>query len=136
MLLQPLFAHCCARSLFASLISVLDSAAVVCRYAGAWLPAYSKCNKVFLGQILTGARNCLAKRDVPRLSVPKWPELGLPAVWPKVAGDEVLMSYFPKEVAEDGHFPDRDHFWGVLQTIRSEFAQTLVQEAQHLRAQT
>ena len=76
-----------ARSL-ATLVLVLDSVAVVvCRYAGAWLPPFSKCNKVFLGQILTGARNCLAKRDVPRLSVPKWPELGLPAVFPKVAGD-------------------------------------------------
>ena len=48
------------------------------------LPPYDECSKLFLGQILTKQRKVLLKKDVPVLAAPKWPELALCDLWPKI----------------------------------------------------
>ena len=62
---------------------------------GLFLPPYDQCPKQFLGQVLTGKKKVLYRREVPRLSAPKWPELGMNEIWPKIKDDRVLQQYFP-----------------------------------------
>ena len=49
---------------------------------GVFLPPYDWSSKVYLGQLLTGKRRYLLKRQVPVLSAPRWPELSLADIWP------------------------------------------------------
>ena len=55
-----------------------------CVSVGVLLPPYDECSKLFLGQILTKQRKVLLKKDVPVLAAPKWPELALCDLWPKI----------------------------------------------------
>ena len=99
------------------------------------MPAYDQCPKTFMGAILTGKRQFLFKSDVPVLSAPKWPELGLKAVWTRVSGDRILMSYFPPMESKSSKLPPRDFFWGVLQSLRPEYCETLIAEAAAKRSE-
>ena len=51
---------------------------------GVFLPPFPSCPKLFLGQILTGKRQVLDKRQVPRITAPKWPELALAGIWKQI----------------------------------------------------
>ena len=101
---------------------------------GVFLPPYSSCSKLFLGQVLTGKRQVLEKRQVPRLTAPKWPELALADIWKQVQADKVLMEYFPKASLLDIRLPSRPFFWGVMFALRPDYCEDLIAEAQDKRA--
>jgi len=90
---------------------------------------------LFLGEVITGKKRVLKKKDVPRLSAPHWQELSLKEIWPKVSQDKELLLYFPRESKLDMRPPDRTFFWGVMQTIRADFCEVLIGEAKAKRNQ-
>ena len=100
---------------------------------GVFLPPYQQCTKLHLGQILAGKVQVLRKKDVPRLSCPKWPELGISTIWPQVQNDKELMTYFPKDYLLSKKQPPREFFWGIMQSVRPNYCETLIKEAQHRR---
>ena len=99
-----------------------------------FLPPFSNCPKLYLGQILTGQRQVLEKRNVPRMTAPKWPELGLATIWAQVQLDKELMEYFPKTSLLDMRPPSRQFFWGIMFALRGDFCEELIAEAQDKRA--
>ena len=123
--LHPLFLTKCSPT-----SSLLVSCAV-----GIFLPPFEECPKVFLAQIITGKKQVVDKRLVPRLSAPKWPELSLKEIWERVKGDEQLMQYFPQRSPLDTKLPNRDFFWGVMFSVRLNYSEELVAEARRKRSQ-
>ena len=71
----------------------------------------------------------IAKREVPLSTAPKWPELGVAEVWPRLLHDKDLLRYFPREWSEDGVPADRTFMWKILYALRPHFTETLVREA-------
>ena len=55
-------------------------------------------------------------------------------VWPLVQQDHQLLAYFPKRSLLDAKRPNRNYFWAVMQTLRSDFCDALISEAQEKRA--
>ncbi len=101
---------------------------------GVFLPPYEWCSKIFLGQLLTGKRKWVFRKDVPRLSAPKWPELALADIWPQIQEDRELLLYFPERATINAKLPNRDFFWGILQTLRQNYCEDLIAEAQDRRS--
>ena len=100
--------------------------------AGILLPPFEATSKVFLGQILTKKKRVLLKKDVPVTQAPKWAELSLADLWPRVVNDSKVMQFFPDW--EPGQkLPSRSFFWSVLFTLRGDWAEELVLEAAEKR---
>ena len=102
--------------------------------ASLWLPPYDECPKFFMGQILTNKKKVLKKKDVPRSSAPKWPELALSDLWPRIQNDSAVMAYFPRFHGPQVKAPNRQFFWGILFTLRGDFCESLIDEAAEKRA--
>ena len=51
-----------------------------------------------------------------------------------MAGDKEIRSYFPERGLLDRKLPPRDFFWKVMQTLRPDYCEQLIKEAQHTRS--
>ena len=71
-------------------------------------------------------------KDVKLVSVPKYEELSVKALYPQVEVDTELMLYFPTK-QKKSQFPDREYFLNVLNTLRNELTQNIIAKAQSLR---
>ena len=75
-------------SLFHRFTFLIDSVYVFLYLVCLWLPPYDECPKFFLGQILTNKKMVLNKKDVPRSTAPKWPELAINDLWPRIQNNK------------------------------------------------
>jgi hypothetical protein len=66
------------------------------------------------------------------VDVPKYPELSVDKIWPKVADMPDVSIYFPNYSQKQ--FPQREYLWNVLFTIRPEGVCTLIQKARENRS--
>ena len=85
-----------------------------------------------MGQILTKKKKVLLKKDVPITEPPKWPELSLADIWPKVVNDSEVTCYFP-DWEQGKKLPPRPFFWGIIHALRGDWAEDLVLEAAEKR---
>ena len=69
------------------------------------------------------------RKDVPRLTAPKWPELSMASIWPRIQNDREILSYFPPEMLQKKKLPNRDFFRGVLFKVRASYCEALIKEA-------
>ena len=56
-------------------------------------------------------------------------------IWAQIQKDKQLMEYFPKSSALDNRPPNRSFFWGVMFTLRKDYCEELIAEAQAKRAE-
>ena len=59
------------------------------------MPPASHVNKDFIKDILAERKKLLSMKDVKLVSVPKYEELSVKALYPQVEVDTELMMYFP-----------------------------------------
>ena len=62
------------------------------------------------------------------VNVPKYDELSVKKFWPLMQKDAGFMLYMPDPTA-DGRIPEREYFWNVLNTLRTEYVQQLIEHA-------
>lgn len=56
--------------------------------------------------------------------IPKYAELSVKSVWPKVKENPILLSYFP--TLKDTQLPEREFMYGVIGTLMPEELRSLV----------
>jgi hypothetical protein len=60
--------------------------------------------------------------------VPKYDELSVKKFWPLMQKDAIFMQYMP-DPTPDGRMPEREYFWNVLNTLRTEYVRQLIEHA-------
>ena len=60
--------------------------------------------------------------------MPRYDELSVKRFWPLMRQDPAFMQYMPAPTP-DGRLPEREYFWKVLNTVRTEYVGRLVEHA-------
>ena len=76
--------------------------------------------KDFLKDILKGKKQLLKKSDVNYVTVTKYPELSVKAMYPMFIKDAEFISYFPDKYPAGKGAP-RDYFFNVLNTLQPDY---------------
>ena len=84
--------------------------------------------KDHLKAILAGKKQLLKKADVNYVTVTKYDEISVKAMWPMLKKDPVFMSYFPDKYAK-GKNPPRDYFFNVLNTLQPDYFKQVIDHA-------
>lgn len=95
-----------------------------------WLPENRYVKLAFLQDILAGEKLYLETKNVRKQNVPaRYNEFSVKAIWPKINKDEGVLKYLPTDDMCENRFPNREYVWGILHTIRSEWATTYTKKA-------
>ena len=62
-----------------------------------FLPKVDYCTHVYLQEIMIEQRPSLAKKEVPRVTVPPLPELGVKSLWPLAKEIPGFLAYCPDD---------------------------------------
>ena len=85
-------------------------------------------NKDFLKQVLNDEKKLLSLAECKLISVPKFDELSVRNIYPRVINDDEIMMYFPDSYPKDKG-PSREYFFTILNSLRPEYMGKLVTHA-------
>ena len=89
-------------------------------------------NKDFLKQVLASEKSLLKMSELRSINVPKFDELSVKNIYPKIKDDLKVHKYFPDRYPE-GRVPDRTYTFNVYNTIYPEYVQDMIKHAQKQR---
>lgn len=70
--------------------------------------------------------------EVKLVIVPNYDELSVKNLWPHMQKIEEFMKYFPDKIPQ-GRLPAREYFFNVMNSINSEYVQSLIRHATEQR---
>ena len=97
-----------------------------------YLPDEAVINKDFMKAVLAGQKDLLKKDQVKEITVPKYDELSVRAIYPLFKKDAVMMKYFP-DVYPKGKGPPRKYFFDILNTLHGDYLQQVMGHASKQR---
>ena len=87
-------------------------------------------NKDYLKLIFQDKKKLLKLANLRVVKVPKYDELSVKQVWPKMQAQEDLMLYFPDPLPDEKERePDRTYMFNILNTLRPEYTKKLMATA-------
>ena len=89
-------------------------------------------NKDFLRQVLRDDKKLFMATDLKKIYVPKYDELSVKNLWPKLQKNSEFMRYMPDKLP-DGRLPDREYLFNVLNSVRPTYCQNLIEFANRQR---
>ena len=93
-----------------------------------YLPDETVMNKDFIKQVFAGEKQLLKKTEVDYVTVPKYEELSVKALYPQFSKDAKFNAYFPDKYAA-GKGPPRDYFFNVMNTLHPEYLKQVMSHA-------
>lgn len=93
-----------------------------------YVPPESMINKDFLKQILIEEKKLLSLEDLKQINIPKYDELSVKNLLPKLKEDKAFMLYLPDKLPHN-RLPDRAYFFNILNSVHPEYTQQLVKHA-------
>ena len=98
------------------------------------LPSYSRTNMDFLKSVLAGKKQLVKRSRVPRIAVPKYPELAVKALFPKILQSSPgIIDFFPDP--ETNKLPEAEFFYGILAAFDQKWLLDNIAEAEKRRLQ-
>ena len=97
-----------------------------------YLPDEGSVNKDFLKLVLAEKKQLLKKQEVNYITVPHYDEISVKALWPDLKKDGEFMQYF-SSVYPKGRGPPREYFFNILNTIKPDYLQQLLDHANKMR---
>jgi hypothetical protein len=89
-----------------------------------WLPIKQRCSLQFLQGILSGTKEAYETKEITNLNIKdSWHELAVKNVWHHLKNDQQVRRYLPAEDMDLGKYPDKKFFWGVISTLKQDWAQ-------------
>ena len=89
-----------------------------------WLPIKQKCSLQFLQGILSGTKEAYETKEITNLNIKdSWHELAVKNVWHHLKQDQQVRKYLPADEMDLGKYPDKKFFWGVISTLKQDWAQ-------------
>lgn len=89
-------------------------------------------NKDYLKLIFADDKKLLTLEQLRTVAVPKYDELSVRNVYPKIRNDPQVMQYFPNAYPK-GREPDRAYVFNVLNTLRPDYVQAMIRHAHTVR---
>lgn len=89
-------------------------------------------NKDFLKQVFAEQKTLLKRAELRTIVTPKFAEISVKNIFPKIQADPLLMKYFPDALPK-GREPDREYTFNVLNTLRPSYMQDIIRHAQTVR---
>ena len=97
-----------------------------------YVPPEKFINKDFLKQVMAETKDLLPMARVRTVNVPLYDELSVTKFFPMFQGDEEVMRYLP-DPTPDKRLPDRTYFFNVMNTLKPEYMQNIIEHANNLR---
>ena len=97
-----------------------------------YVPPEKFINKDFLKQVMAETKDLLPMARVRTVNVPLYDELSVTKFFPMFQGDEEVMRYLP-DPTPDRRLPDRTYFFNVMNTLKPEYMQNIIEHANNLR---
>ena len=63
------------------------------------------------------------------MKVPNYAEISVKNLYKDAMNDEILQKYLPSKEQMSGKLPERDFFFGVLDTLRKQYVTDIISEA-------
>ena len=89
-------------------------------------------NKDFLRQVFVEEKRLLSLSDVRWIEMPRYDELSVTNLYPKLKADPQIMLYLPDRLPK-GRLPDRIYLMNILNTLYPDYTQALIQRASNNR---
>ena len=64
--------------------------------------------------------------DVKTVNMPKWDELSVKHMWPKMKAIEGFMLYMPDRLPKK-ILPDREYFFNIMNSVNPDYVQKAIQ---------
>ena len=85
-------------------------------------------NKDHMRKILLEEKRFMPLEDVKTVNMPKWDELSVKHMWPKMKAIEGFMLYMPDRLPKK-ILPDREYFFNIMNSINPDYVQKAIQHA-------
>ena len=89
---------------------------------------YEMCTKDILRDIFAGKKEVLKLKDVKFISVPKYDEISVKALYSKLVSLPGMAKYFPDKYPK-GRQCDRDYLFNIAQTLHPDVMRQLIEYA-------
>ena len=97
-----------------------------------YVPPDTMINKDFLKQVFANEKSLLKMSELRAVHVPKFDELSVKYIYPRIKEDPKVHKYFPDRYP-DGRVPDRTYTFNVYHTVYPEYVQNMIRHAQKQR---
>lgn len=82
-----------------------------------WVPTLRSSRLSFFQAVLEGRKELIETKEVTQMNIDQlWPDWAVKHVWPQVKAAKKIHAYLPTEEMDNGAYPDRNFFWGILFT--------------------
>ena len=85
-------------------------------------------NKDHMRKILLEEKRFMPLEDVKPVNMPKWDELSVKHMWPKMKAIEGFMLYMPERLPKK-ILPDREYFFNIMNSVNPDYVQKAIQHA-------
>ena len=89
-------------------------------------------NKNILKQVLACEKSLLKMADLKPVHVPKYDELSVKNIYPKIKEDLKVLKYFTDRYPE-GRVPDRTYTFNIYHNIYPSYVESMISHAQKQR---
>ena len=87
----------------------------------------------FMRDIFSEKKLHLKQNEVIRLDIPAYQEISVKNLYEDALKDPVLSKYLPTKEQVSNKLPEREFFFGVLCTMRKQYMQDILEEANKKR---
>ena len=93
------------------------------------MPSLKVIKVSFLRAIFWNKKKALRQTNVHNIVVPHYEELSVKNLYDDVMKDELVRDYLPELEQNSNKFPERDFFFGILGTLRSQYLKKIIEDA-------
>ena len=79
----------------------------------------------FLRAIFSNKKKAIQQNKVAKIVVPHFEELSVKNLYGDAMKDEVIKDYLPELEMNSNRFPEREFFFGILNSLRPEYVKRL-----------
>lgn len=98
-----------------------------------FLPSMKGTKLAFMRDILSEQKLHLKQNEVIRLEIPCYQEISVKNLYDDAITDPVLSRYLPTKEQLSNKLPEREFFFGVLCTLKKQYMQEIIENAQKKR---
>jgi hypothetical protein len=97
------------------------------------MPTYKGTKISFLRAIFCNKKKALKQANVNKLIVPHYEELSVKNLYNDAMKDVLIKDYIPDLEQNSNRFPERDFFFGILNSLRPEYIKKIIEDANKVR---
>ena len=87
----------------------------------------------FLRAIFCNKKKALRQINVNSIVVPHYEELSVKNIYDDAMKDDLVKDYLPELEQNSNRFPERDFFFGILNSLRPQYLKKIIDDANKVR---